>query len=305
VGIRGDSIACRFRDSVQRRKSSFTIVLTVIRSSSSVIFLFLRNLSETIIPESSRCRVESIVGTFAAMYLLDYSLDNLSLMALTLAVGFVRRRRAIVMLENHRPAPRRCGKSADGGRAGWIEGSRVHDSLDDAVARRGVHPVLFMGGIVGRLLHEFAVTIGVRSWSPASSRSRSRRCWAARWPAARYPPEARSDDTWPWSRFSSGAGGPTGCTLKLTIRYRAVTMALSALLLARHHVFFQVIPKGFIPSVRHGQISGQVEMCSQGLGYESRSHTSPRSPRRFAERSERAVDHVEPRHRTAGGANGR
>src|SRR5581483_11831024 len=93
VRIRGDR-SLSIRDSVHDVK--FTLVLTVVLVVF-VIFLFLRNVSATVIP--SLALPASIVGTFAAMYVLNYSLDNLSLMALTLAVGFVVDD-AIVMLEN-------------------------------------------------------------------------------------------------------------------------------------------------------------------------------------------------------------
>src|SRR5437016_530800 len=122
-----------------------------------VIFLFLRNLSATAIP--SLALPMSIVGTFAVMYLLDYSLDNLSLMALTLSVGFVVDD-AIVMLENivrHMELGERPMQAAFNG-AKEIGFTIVSMTLSLAAV---FIPVLFMGGLVGRLLHEFAVTISV------------------------------------------------------------------------------------------------------------------------------------------------
>ena len=101
-----------------------------------VIFLFLRNLSATTIP--SLALPFSIVGTFAVMYLCGYSLDNLSMMALTLSVGFVVDD-AIVMLENivrHMEHGRRRMRS----RTQWVEGDRFHDSFDDAVAGGCIYP---------------------------------------------------------------------------------------------------------------------------------------------------------------------
>ena len=122
-----------------------------------MIFLFLRNLSATVIP--SLALPMSIIGTFAVMYLLGYSLDNLSLMALTLSVGFVVDD-AIVMLENI-VRHMEMGESAAGGRAERLARDRLHHlSMTLSLAAVFI-PVLFMGGIVGRLLHEFAVTIGV------------------------------------------------------------------------------------------------------------------------------------------------
>src|SRR5947209_2264476 len=129
-----------------------TIVLVVL-----VIFIFLRNVSATIIP--SLALPASIVATFAVMYLLDYSLDNLSLMALTLCVGFVVDD-AIVMLENivrHMEMGKAPMRAA-------FDGSRevAFTIVSMTLSLTAVFiPVLFMGGLVGRLLHEFAVTISV------------------------------------------------------------------------------------------------------------------------------------------------
>ena len=122
-----------------------------------MIFLFLRNISATIIP--SLALPGSIVGTFTVMYVLGYSLDNLSLMALTLSVGFVVDD-AIVMLENivrHMEMGKPPMQAA-------LDGSKEISFTIVAMTLSLTAvfiPVLFMGGIVGRLLHEFAVTIGV------------------------------------------------------------------------------------------------------------------------------------------------
>ena len=134
----------------------FTLVLTI-GLVIMVIFLFLRNISATIIP--SLALPMSIVGTFSAMYLLGYSLDNLSLMALTLSVGFVVDD-AIVMLENivrHMEMGKKPFRAASEG-AGEIGFTILSMTLSLAAV---FIPLLFMGGIIGRLLHEFAVTIGV------------------------------------------------------------------------------------------------------------------------------------------------
>ena len=120
-----------------------------------VIFLFLRRLSATIIP--SLALPLSVIGTFAAMYLLGYSLDNLSLMALTLSVGFVIDD-AIVMLENITRHIERGEKPYQAALTGSREIAFTILSMTVSLVAVFI-PVLFMGGIVGRLLHEFAVTI--------------------------------------------------------------------------------------------------------------------------------------------------
>ena len=147
--------------SVPIRESVHDVKFTLLADRSClvvlVIFLFLRNVSATIIP--SLALPASIVATFAVMYLLDYSLDNLSLMALTLSVGFVVDD-AIVMLEN---IVRHMEMGKPPMRAAF-DGSKevAFTILSMTLSLVAVFiPVLFMGGIVGRLLHEFAVTIGV------------------------------------------------------------------------------------------------------------------------------------------------
>jgi HAE1 family hydrophobic/amphiphilic exporter-1 len=138
------------------RDVQFTLYLTLVLVVL-VIFLFLRNLSATVIP--SLTLPVSLIGTFAVMYLLDYSIDNLSLMALTLSVGFVVDD-AIVMLENimrHIEMGKPRMQAA-------LEGAREIGftivSMTLSLAAVFI-PVLFMGGIVGRLFREFSVTIAV------------------------------------------------------------------------------------------------------------------------------------------------
>jgi HAE1 family hydrophobic/amphiphilic exporter-1 len=142
------------RESVSDVKFSLLLALALV---VLVIFLFLRNLSATVIP--SLALPMSIVGTFAVMYALGFSIDNLSLMALTLAVGFVVDD-AIVMLENiarHMEMGKdRMTATLDGARE--IGFTIVSMTLSLAAV---FIPVMFMGGIIGRLLYEFAVTIVV------------------------------------------------------------------------------------------------------------------------------------------------
>ena len=132
----------------------FTLVLTI-GLVVMVIFLFLRNLTATLIPGSAV--VLSIVGTFAAMYLLGYSLNTLSLMALTLSVGFVVDD-AIVMLEN-------IVRYMEMGKSRYEAAMLASKEIGFTIVSMTLSliavfiPVLFLGGMVGRLLHEFSVTI--------------------------------------------------------------------------------------------------------------------------------------------------
>ncbi len=140
------------RESVHDVQFSLILALALV---VMVIFIFLRNIPATVIP--SIALPMSIVGTFSLMYLFGYSLDNISLMALTLCVGFVVDD-AIVMLEN-------ISRHIDMGKSplqATFDGSKevAFTILSMTISLAAVFiPVLFMGGILGRLLHEFAVTI--------------------------------------------------------------------------------------------------------------------------------------------------
>ncbi len=137
------------------RDVKFTLLLTL-ALVVLVIFVFLRNLPATVIP--SLALPVSLVGTFALMHVAGYSLDNLSLMALTLAVGFVVDD-AIVMLENIVRHMERGEPVLEAAFRGSKEIAFTILSMTISLAAVFL-PVLFMGGIVGRLFHEFAVTIG-------------------------------------------------------------------------------------------------------------------------------------------------
>ena len=239
----------------------FTLMLTI-GLVIAVIFLFLRNVSATIIP--SLALPASILGTFSVMYLLDYSLDNLSLMALTLSVGFVVDD-AIVMLENivrHMEMGKPPMRAAfDGSK----EISFTIISMTISLVAVFI-PVLFMGGIVGRLLHEFSVTIGVailvsgvvsisltpmlcsRFLKPPHSQQHN---WL-------YNGTERMFDS--WLRLYDW-------TLGLSLRYSAVTMAISIALIAGTAYFFMIVPKGFLPSEDQGRFQTTTEGV-QGIGFD-------------------------------------
>ena len=142
------------RESVHDVKLTLLLTIALV---IAVIFVFLRSVTATIIP--SLTLPVSIIATFAVMYVLDYSLDNLSLMALTLCIGFVVDD-TIVMLEN-------IGRHMEMGKPAMraaFEGAKEVEFTIIAMTVSLVAvfiPILFMGGIVGRLLQEFAVTISV------------------------------------------------------------------------------------------------------------------------------------------------
>jgi HAE1 family hydrophobic/amphiphilic exporter-1 len=258
LDIRNDR-SLAIRESVHDVK--FTLVLTICLVVM-VIFLFLRNLSATIIP--SLALPASIVATFAAMYLLDYSLDNLSLMALTLCVGFVVDD-AIVMLEN---IVRHMEMGKPPMRAAF-EGSKevAFTILSMTLSLAAVFiPVLFMGGVVGRLLHEFAVTISVAilvsgfvsiSLTPMLC-SRFLKPPHAQHHGAFYNATEKMFNSWL---------KVYDVTLRGALRFHAVTFAISIALLIGTVYLFTLVPKGFLPSEDQGRFNISTEAI-QGISFD-------------------------------------
>jgi HAE1 family hydrophobic/amphiphilic exporter-1 len=226
-----------------------------------VIFLFLRNVSATIIP--SLALPFSIIGTFAVMYLLNYSLDNLSMMALILSIGFVVDD-AIVMLENivrHIEMGERPLLAALKG-SGEIGFTIVSMTLSLAAV---FIPVLFMGGVLGRLFKEFAVTICVAILISGVVSVTLTPMLCSRF--LRGAHEAKHG--WFYhttERFFQGLLQVYDATLKGALRFRAATMAISMLVLAATLYMFVEIPKGFIPDQDTDQMQVYTE-AAQGTSY--------------------------------------
>ncbi|MHC1751957.1 efflux RND transporter permease subunit [Humidesulfovibrio sp.] len=250
------------RESVDDVK--FTLVLTIVLVVM-VIFLFLRNLSATLIP--SLALPMSVIGTFSVMHMLSFNLDNISLMALTLAVGFVVDD-AIVVLENivrHVEAGTPVREAALKGSA---EIGFTIVSMTISLAAVFI-PVLFMGGVVGRLFNEFAVTIMTAilisgfvslSLTPmlASLMLKQRPHGAKESHGRFYNATERAFDA--MLEFYRA-------TLTWTMRHRRATLGFSLLLLVFTGFLFVHIPKGFIPSEDIGQLSGVTE-AEQGISIE-------------------------------------
>ncbi len=228
-----------------------------------VIFLFLRNVSATVIP--SLALPMAIVGTFVVMYLCGYSLDNLSLMALTLSVGFVVDD-AIVMLENivrHMEKGKAPFKAAIDG-AQEVGFTIVSMTLSLAAV---FIPVLFMGGLIGRLFREFAVTIGVAVLVSGFIALTLTPMLASRF--LRPPSEVHHGRAYAFSeriyqitlRFYER-------TLRWVLAHRLGAMVFSVATLAATVWLFLHIPKGFLPSEDREQISGSTEAV-EGISYKS------------------------------------
>jgi HAE1 family hydrophobic/amphiphilic exporter-1 len=239
----------------------FTLILTI-ALVVMVIFLFLRNLTATLIPGSAV--VLSIIGTFAAMYLLDYSLNTLSLMALTLSVGFVVDD-AIVMLEN-------IVRYMEMGKSRFEAAMLASREIGFTIVSMTLSliavfiPVLFLGGMVGRLLHEFSVTIIVAivisgfvsltftpmlgsRYLPSHDRKHGRL----------YVALERSFDK---------LAGAYDVTLRAVLRHKFATMLVAAGTLAGTVYLFTTMPTGFFPSQDSGFIFG-VTMAGQDVSFES------------------------------------
>jgi HAE1 family hydrophobic/amphiphilic exporter-1 len=247
------------RDSVSEVQFTLFIAVALV---VLVIFLFLRNVSATIIP--SLALPMSIVGTFAVMYLLGYTIDNLSLMALTLAVGFIVDD-AIVVLENIV----RHMEMGEGRMEAAIKGSREIGftivSMTLSLAAVFI-PVLFMGGVIGRLLHEFAVVIGVSVLVSGFVSLTLTPMACSRF--LRHSAEGRSRLYVLSERVFDGMLRLYERTLRIVLRHPAATGLAFVLTLAATGYLFVVIPKGFIPNEDTGQIFAFTE-AAQDISFEA------------------------------------
>jgi len=240
----------------------FTLLLTVCLVVL-VIFLFLRNLSATIIP--SLALPMSIIGTFAVMSLLGYSLDNLSLMALTLCVGFVVDD-AIVMLEN-------IVRHIENGEAPYeaaLKGSREIGftiiSMTLSLAAVFI-PILFMSGILGRLLHEFAVTIATAVLVSGFVSLTLTPMLTSRF--VRSAHSKKHNRVYDASeRFFEAVLKLYDRTLVVVLRHRFITLMVSFAVLAATIVLARIIPTGFFPSEDTGQIRASTE-AAQDVSFDA------------------------------------
>jgi HAE1 family hydrophobic/amphiphilic exporter-1 len=240
----------------------FTLLLTM-GLVVMVIFLFLRNVSATLIP--GLAVPLSIIGTFAAMYLLGYSLNNLSMMALVLSVGFVVDD-AIVMLENivrymEMGKPRMQAALLASREIGFTIISMTVSLVAVFI------PVLFMGGMVGRLLHEFSVTITVAILVSGFVSLTLTPMLGSRF--LRYDHRARHGVL--YRVLEGGFNGLAWAydrTLKTVLRHQFITAMLAIVLLAGTVYLFFTMPTGFIPSQDSGLLFG-VTIAGQDISFES------------------------------------
>jgi HAE1 family hydrophobic/amphiphilic exporter-1 len=230
-----------------------------------IIFIFLRNLSATVIP--SLALPMSIIGTFAAMSLLGYSLDNLSLMALTLCVGFVVDD-AIVMLEN-------IVRHMELGEAPMVaafNGSREigFTIISMTLSLSAVFiPILFMSGLLGRLLHEFAMTIVIAVLVSGFVSLTLTPMLCSRFVHAAHGQKHGRLFNF-FERFFDGFRNQYDRSLQAVMRHRFAMLMLSLVILVATLFLFYVIPKGFFPDEDTGQIFAITE-ASQDISFDAMS----------------------------------
>jgi len=240
--------------------AQFTLLLTFFLVVL-VIFIFLRSVSATIIPVMALPM--SIIGTFTVMYVLDYSLDNLSLMALTLAIGFVVDD-AIVMLENivrHLEMGKPRMQAAFDG-AQEIGFTIVSMTLSLAAV---FIPVLFMGGIVGRLFREFAVTIGSAVLISGVISLSLTPMMCSR--LLRHPSMIHHGKIYLFTeRGFKAMLDFYASTLRWSLNHHRSIMLFSLGILIATFVLFKVVPKGFLPNEDQDRIQIMTE-AAEGASF--------------------------------------
>jgi len=231
----------------------FELMLTV-ALVVMVIFLFLRTFAATVIP--SVAVPLSLVGTFGAMYMLGYSLNNLTLMALTISTGFVVDD-AIVMIEN-------IARYIEEGESPMEAALKGAEQIGFTILSLTVSliavliPLLFMGDIVGRLFREFAITLSVTILISAVVSLTLTPMMCAR--LLKHKPESEQGTLYRFSeRVFQGIIAFYGRTLQVALRFQPVTLLVAVGTLVATVYLFLIIPKGFFPVQDTGVILGVSE----------------------------------------------
>ncbi|MDR3448662.1 MAG: efflux RND transporter permease subunit, partial [Alphaproteobacteria bacterium] len=260
---RSNTIRASLRD--VERAMSISIILVIL-----VVFLFLRNPRAAIIP--SIAVPVSLIGTFGAMYLLDYSLDNLSLMAMTVATGFVVDD-AIVVLEN-------VMRHIEGGmsrrQAALLGAKEVGFTvLSMSLSLVAVFtPILMMGGIVGRLFREFAVTLSIAILISLVVSLTTTPMLCARWLGQKAKHQHEKPHTFlahiyeASERFFAGLQRAYDLALQRALRHGIIVMLVLAVVIGLNVYLFMIVPKGFFPQQDTGQLMGGVQ-ADQDISFQS------------------------------------
>jgi multidrug efflux pump len=216
-----------------------------------VVFFFLRNVRTTLIP--SVAVPVSLIGTFGVMYLLGYSLDNLSLMALTISTGFVVDD-AIVVIEN-------ITRYLEMGMAPMEASLRGAQEIGFTVLTISVSlvavfiPLLLMGGIVGRLFHEFAVTLSIAIMVSMVVSLTTTPMMCA------HLLQQHKDHGWLYEKSEKAFNwvvAQYGRTLVLVLRHPAVTLLVLFATIGLNIYLFVRVPKGFFPQQDNGSLQGAI-----------------------------------------------
>ena len=237
-----------------------TVVLVI-----AVIFLFLRSWRATLIPFVAVPL--SLIGTCAVMYLLGYSLDNLSLMALTISTGFVVDD-AIVMIENISRFLEEGMPPLEAALTGAEQIGFTIVSLTVSLVAVLI-PLLFMGDVVGRLFREFAVTLAVTIVISAVVSLTLTPMMCSR--ILRHDPKQKQSRLYQWSEnFFDKLIAFYGRTLRVVLRYQTITLLVALATLVLTVVLYIFIPKGFFPVQDTGVIQG-ISQASQSISFEAMS----------------------------------
>jgi multidrug efflux pump len=244
------------------RDVEFELMLTVFLVVM-VIFLFLRSFAATIIP--SVAVPLSLVGTFAVMYLLGYSLDNLSLMALTISTGFVVDD-AIVMIENISRYIEQGEKPLAAALKGAEQIGFTIISLTISLVAVLI-PLLFMSDIVGRLFREFAVTLSVTILVSAVVSLTLTPMMCARL-LHRTPEEKQGRIFKASERAFERVIAFYGTTLRWVLKHQTATLVVAAATLVMTIVLYILVPKGFFPVQDTGVIQG-ISQAAQNVSFKA------------------------------------
>lgn len=277
----------RIRDAIPSLKASipaamdFTIVLdrtTTIRASVSdvertlaisialvilVVFLFLRNVRATLIP--SVAVPVSLIGTFGVMYLCNYSIDNLSLMALTIATGFVVDD-AIVVIENISRYLEQGMSPMESALKGAQEIGFTVLSISISLVAVFI-PILLMGGIVGRLFREFAVTLSVAILVSLAISLTTTPMMCSR--LLKNPDEEKHGAVFKASeKVFAAMLGFYERTLQWVLQHSALTLFVLLITILLNGFLFYVVPKGFFPQQDNGTVFGGIQ-AAQDISFQA------------------------------------
>ncbi|HTY64305.1 MAG TPA: efflux RND transporter permease subunit [Acidobacteriota bacterium] len=250
--IRGD-LSKNIREAFRDIKMTMVVTLALV---ILVIFVFLRNASATMIP--SMALPLSILGTFSVMYMLDFTLDNMSMMALILCIGFVVDD-AIVMLENIVRHMEKGEEPLQAALSGSREIGFTIVSMTLSLAAVFI-PVLFMSGILGRLFREFAVTITVAILTSGLVSVTLTPMLCSRFLRPLKEGKQRS------GRLFRGMLHFYDLSLQWVLRHRPVMIVIFLGVLGATAYLYVTVPKGFIPDVDNDQLMCTME-AAQGTSY--------------------------------------